>query len=71
MTAAEILFDRALRGHIYVRRIQEGDATYLLFWKGAANRMERQYKFRLDGDTLTLVEPERAPPDNRPERTNA
>lgn len=70
-TAAEILFNRALRGHIYVRRVQEGDRTFLVFWKGTAHRMEQQYKFELVGDTLTLVEPEHAMPGNRPEPASA
>lgn len=56
MTAEELLLQRALRGRIQVRREQEADGLYLVFWKGTNNRIDHQVRFKLEDDTLTHVD---------------
>lgn len=57
MTAADALFnDRALRGHLHCRREQDGDQRFVVFWKGTANQAKRWVRFRVDDNTLTLVD---------------
>lgn len=55
MTAAELLTDRALAGHLQVRREQRPDGLYLVFFKRRGAQVEHECVFRLDDNTLTHV----------------